>query len=145
METKHDFTASVTVTVRASPSKVWQALTDPKLIKEYLFNTDAASDWKEGSSITWTGSYEGKSYIDKGVILKFKTGELLKYTYFSSMSSKADLPENYAVITCGLKTVDGQTVLTLSQDHNDSKEAQENSAKNWETVLLKLKSIAEKL
>ncbi len=145
MKTKDDHLASATVTVHASPNKVWQALTDPKLIKQYLFNTDAVSDWKEGSTITWKGSYEGKSYTDKGVILKSKSGELLKYTYLSSMSGKADLPENYAVITCELKSNDGKTELTLTQDHNDSKEAQEHSAKNWETVLHEIKTIAEKL
>ena len=48
--------------INAPVSKVWQALTDPALIKQYLFGTETKSDWKKGSSITYTGVWEGKSY-----------------------------------------------------------------------------------
>jgi hypothetical protein len=32
--------------------------------------TEVISDWKEGSTIIYTGEYEGKKYHDKGLIKK---------------------------------------------------------------------------
>ncbi|HCN84536.1 MAG TPA: ATPase, partial [Sphingobacteriaceae bacterium] len=53
-------TSSVSIIIDAPVSHVWQALTDPALIKEYLFGTNTRSDWKKNSSITYTGEWEGK-------------------------------------------------------------------------------------
>ena len=58
-----------------------------------------ASDWKEGSSITYTGEYEGKKYKDKGVIKKMIPKEIFQSTYWSSNSGKEDKPENYNLVT----------------------------------------------
>ena len=66
---KDTLTANAIITIHAPVNRVWQALTDPALIKQYLFGTDTISDWKKGSSITWSGVYEGKSYRDKGTIV----------------------------------------------------------------------------
>jgi hypothetical protein len=35
----------------ADVSKVWNALINPELIKQYLFGTEAVSEWKIGSPI----------------------------------------------------------------------------------------------
>jgi uncharacterized protein YndB with AHSA1/START domain len=52
---KENLTANASVSVDATPSKVWKALTNPKLIKQYMFGTEVNSDWKEGNPITWKG------------------------------------------------------------------------------------------
>ena len=39
------FTAKTTTTLKAPASKVWDALTKPDLIKQYLFGTEATTDW----------------------------------------------------------------------------------------------------
>ena len=52
---KQPFSAKSSVTIHADAAKVWDALTNPVLIKQYLFGTDAISDWKEGSSVTYRG------------------------------------------------------------------------------------------
>ena len=41
-----------------------------------MFGTDAVSDWKEGSPITWKGEWEGKHYEDRGVILRLEPERL---------------------------------------------------------------------
>jgi uncharacterized protein YndB with AHSA1/START domain len=50
------FVAKSNITIKADAARVWDALTNPELIKQYLFGTEAISDWKEGSSITYKGS-----------------------------------------------------------------------------------------
>lgn len=74
---KENLTAKASITIAAAPSIVWEALTNPKLIKQYMFGTDVTSDWNEGNSITWQGQYEGKSYKDKGVIKKIEPNKIL--------------------------------------------------------------------
>jgi len=50
---KENLTATASISTDAAPSKVWGAITNPKLVKEYLFGTKVTSDWKEGNPITW--------------------------------------------------------------------------------------------
>ena len=63
MENK--FTATTSIIVDAPRSKVWNALTDPAMVKQYLFGTTMTTTWKVGDPITYTGEWEGKSYEDK--------------------------------------------------------------------------------
>jgi uncharacterized protein YndB with AHSA1/START domain len=135
--------ARQSVFIRASPGKVWRALTDPDLIRQYLFGTEAVSDWKEGSPIRYRGIYEGRSYEDRGVVLRAEPGTLLETTYWSSMSGLPDIPENYKVVRYGLiPDVDG-TLVTVTQDNNLTEEERTHSETNWKLVLEGLKKILE--
>jgi len=48
---KHDLVVSESIDINAEPSKVWDALTDPAIIKKYLFGTETITDWMVGSEI----------------------------------------------------------------------------------------------
>jgi uncharacterized protein YndB with AHSA1/START domain len=135
---------NISVTIHASKSKVWTALTDPEQIKKYLFGTDTKTDWKVGSAITFSGMWEGKAYIDKGTILQIEKEKLLKYNYWSSFSGTEDKAENYANITYSLEDHNGSTIFHLIQDGIKTKEAQEHSEQNWRMVLNSLKDLLEK-
>ena len=135
--------AKSTIIVNAPASKVWQALTDPKLIKQYLFGTDAKSDWKEGSTLTYSGVWEGKAYEDKGKILKVVPEKLLETTYWSSMRGLPDQPENYNKVTYQLSAENGSTTLTITQDNVKTEQEREHSEKNWGMVLQGLKKLLE--
>jgi len=54
---KYTLVATTSIRIDATPAKVWKALTTPRLIKKYLMGRDVTSDWKQGSSITYTGEY----------------------------------------------------------------------------------------
>ncbi len=133
-----------TVSIKAPASKVWEALTSPEWIKQYLFGTKVISDWKAGSPIRFTGTWEGKEYEDKGTILKFEKGKFFQYTYWSSFSSLPDIPENYAVLTFELSSHGDRTELSLTQDNIASEAALEHSGKNWEGVFQTMKGLLEK-
>src|SRR3954452_17529715 len=125
---------NATVIINASKEKVWDALTNPDKIKQYFFGTNAVSDWKKGSSLKFTGEWEGKKYEDKGTILDTEPGKLFRYTYWSSMGKLEDKPENYATVTYELVPSSSETVLTVTQDHVSSQEAKEHSEQNWNYV-----------
>lgn len=141
---KTDHIARISIDMKAPAAKVWNALIDPVLIKQYLFGTNAVSDWKEGSTLEFTGEHEGQSYHDKGTILKMIPEKLLQHTYLSSMSGKEDKPENYATVTYELVSNGDTTTLTLTQDNNDTEESKEHSEKNWTLVLTGMKKLLEK-
>ena len=69
---RNTFIARAEVKIYARPGRVWEALVNPETIRRYMFGTDAVSDWKEGSPITWKGEWEGKHYEDRGVILRLE-------------------------------------------------------------------------
>jgi uncharacterized protein YndB with AHSA1/START domain len=69
--------AKASISIDAPIDKVWNALTNPEVIKQYMFGTNVVSDWREGSPIVWKGKWQGTTYEDKGVILKLKPERLI--------------------------------------------------------------------
>lgn len=132
------------LTIKASISEVWKALTSPEMIKDYMYGTTVISDWKEGSSIRFTGAWEGKPYEDKGTILTCREQEVLEYSYWSSFTGIEDVPENYAIIRFELTSVDGETLLVLTQHNSPTDAMHENSDKGWGDVLDLFVKVVEK-
>jgi len=137
------YIARSSITINAPASKVWEALTQPDLIKQYLFGTEVTTDWQVGSPITYKGIWEGKPYEDKGKILQIEKGKLLVSTFWSALSGKPDVPENYQTIRYELSTDGDGTKLTLTQDNNASQEEAIHSGENWKMVLDGLKKLLE--
>ena len=139
------FKAVTSVTIDAPKSEVWDALTNPDKVEQYMHGTHVSSDWKVGSPVRWTGEWKGKPYEDKGEILEVKPNTLLRYTHWSPMGGSEDKPENYHTVTYELAGDDGKTTLTLTQDNNATQEAADKMAQeNWAPVLKGLKETAEK-
>ena len=136
-------TAKATTTIHAPESKVWQALVNPEIIKQYLFNTDVISDWKVGSSITYRGEWEGKPFEDKGEIVAMEPEKLLQSTHWSPLSGVPDSPENYHTVTYTLSGHGDRTDVTITQDNNATEEEKAHSEKNWQTVLEGMKKLLE--
>ena len=120
---------------------MWEALTDPNLIKQYLFGTEVTTDWRVGSPIIYRGEWQGKTYEDKGKILQIKPGELLVSTFWSSLAGQPDIPENYKTVRYELSAEGSATRLSISQDNNDTQEEADHSTQNWEMVLDGIKKL----
>ena len=136
--------ANASVTVEAPPAKVWDALVNPETIRSYMMGANVVSDWKEGSGIVWEGEFDGKPYKDKGTILRKDTERLLQYSHFSPLSGHEDSPENYHTVTIELSPEGPMTMVTLTQDNNDTDEARAHSEQNWKMMLDGLKKVVEK-
>lgn len=138
-----DHVATASTVVEAPKEEVWEALTDPDLISRYMFGAEVSTDWEVGSPITWKGEWDGRSYQDKGTILELKPLRLLRYSHFSPLSGMADSPENYHIVTIEIAGDGSTTTVHLSQDNNETTEAREHSAANWQTMLDGLKDVVE--
>ena len=137
------FVAKATITINAPAARVWDALTQPELIKRYLFGTQVTTDWRVGSPIGYEGTWEGKAYRDKGQVLQVEPGKLLVSTFWSSLSGLPDVPENYQTVRYELSTEGSGTRLTVRQDNNATQEDANHSAQNWNMVLDGMKSLLE--
>ncbi|HKW81373.1 MAG TPA: SRPBCC domain-containing protein [Casimicrobiaceae bacterium] len=135
--------AKATTSIKATRPRVWHALVSPEAIKQYMFGADVESDWREGSPIIWKGEMKGKSYRDKGVILKLDPDRTLQYSHFSPSSGKPDRPENYHTVTIDLSGAGTKTEVSLSQDNNADEKSCRESEKNWEAMLDGLKKCVE--
>jgi uncharacterized protein YndB with AHSA1/START domain len=131
------------IQIDASSARVWNALTDPAEIEQYMFGSKVVTDWKPGGRIVWRGEYEGKSYEDHGEILVFEPERRLEMTHFSPLNGEEDVPENYHVLAYELEEVGDATRVKLTQDNNPTPEAAERSQANWERMLAALKSVVE--
>jgi len=140
---KNTFIAKSTITINAPAAKVWEALTTPALIKQYFFGVDVVTDWKVGSPIIYKGQWQGKSFEDKGKILKFEPEKLLVSTHWSPLSGVPDSPENYHTVTYELSQHGSNTQVTLTQDNNASEEEKADSERNWKMMLDGLKKLLE--
>jgi uncharacterized protein YndB with AHSA1/START domain len=137
-------TLEITTAIKASKEIVWQALTNAEQIKKYFFGTETKSDWKVGSSITFSGLWDGKPYLDKGTILEIEHEKILKYNYWSSFAGTEDVPTNYANITYSLEEKSGETMFTIIQDSIKTEEAREHSKQNWQLIMNSMKELLEK-
>jgi len=136
-------TATKSIVIAAPATRVWEALTDPAQIKQYMWGAEAISDWKRGSSLIYRGEWEGKSYEDKGTILEIDPPRRLRTNYYSPLSGKADAPENYAEVTYALAPEAGGTKLTVTQTNVEDEEAKARSETNWGTSLEAMKAMIE--
>ena len=134
---------SASVEISASPGQVWHAITDPDLIKQYFFGTEVESDFEPGSSITWSGEYDGHRYRDHGEVLEAEPEKRLVVTHFSPTSGQDDVPENYHRVTYELEDEGDSTRVTLEQD-NTPEESVDDFRTNWETMLGNLKELVER-
>lgn len=140
---KNTITANTVMSVRATAAEVWNALTNPSVIKQYFFGTDAISDWQEGSPILFKGEYQGRAYEDKGTILMVETEKLFRYDYWSSMSGLEDSPENYMVITYELFEDGGITTITVEQENIPNQQRKVHSEQSWRIVMNDMKKLLE--
>ncbi len=136
---------TASININASTAEVWNALTNKELIKEYFFGTDANTDWKEGSPISFTGTWEGTTYEDKGTILKIEKEKLLQHDYWSSFWGNDVGTDERSVITyeiTGNETA--ETTLTVKQDGFKDASSRDHSTGNWQGILKNIKKLLEK-
>ena len=140
---KSNIKAQVSINIHATISTVWDALTDPAIIKKYLFGTNTVTDWKVGSPIKFNGEWEGKTYEDKGTILEVDKYKMIKYDYWSSMSGIEDKPENYVIVSYQLSGEGDNVNLTVLQENIPDEKTKAHSEENWHKVLDGLKKVVE--
>lgn len=137
-------TAHASITINASPAEVWEALTNPQLVKQYMFGADVLTDWNVGSAIVYRGEWQGQSYEDKGTILDIESERRIVMDYFSPMTGQDDTPANYMKITYEILPNDHSVVLQITQENNKDAASAQRSQENWTNILKEIKKLVEK-
>lgn len=131
------------IRIRAPLDAVWDALVDPQKIAQWLNGAHVETTWKPGSPITFSGSLEGMTYRDKGVVVKLEPQALMQYTHWSKWSRLPDTPEHYSVITITVTPAQGGTLLAVRHENLATEEMYKHSKSHWETRLPELKKLLE--
>jgi uncharacterized protein YndB with AHSA1/START domain len=135
--------ATANVDIAAAPDRVWQAMTDPEQVAQYMMGSVVESDYQVGSPITWSGEWEGRPYQDRGEVLEVEPGRVLEVTHYSPLTGDEDVPENYHTVRYELGASEGGTSVRLTQDGCDSEDQAEQFSQNWQGMLDGLKKVAE--
>ena len=142
---RQDLIVSESVDINASPERIWEVLTNPEIIKEYLIGTNTVTDWKPGSDIFFRGEYQGITYEDKGKILKNDPLKTISYSYWSGFSGLEDKPENYSECSYKIESrAPNTSQLTWTQKGFGSEEGYNHSKSGMEAFMRQIKEIAER-
>jgi len=136
---------SKTIHINAPASKVWAALTEPDILKSWMteWEMDIISSWQPGTPLFIRGNLHGIPYENKGTILQAEPGSVLQYTYWSSLSQHADIPENYSLITFQLSSSGNTTILTFTQSNFQTDIIYKHFNYYWNTALELMKKVSE--
>ena len=124
-------TGQVEINIKATISKVWDALTIPQSSNDISLAQTPQQTGSPEAPLLLRASGRGKTYKDKGEVLSNEKEKLLKYTYWSSMSGLEDKPENYAIVTYQLSGADGNVDLIVTQENIPDEKTKAHSLENW--------------
>ncbi|WP_345801307.1 SRPBCC domain-containing protein [Microbacterium sp. AZCO] len=131
------FIARADIEVDASPQRVWETIT--KHASEVNFGATVESDWKPGSSVVWSGEWEGKSFEDRGEVIEAVAPHRLVLTHFSGEHAEGSEHR----LTYELAGRGAGTHLDFWQDGNATEGAASESEANWRRHLAAIKERAE--
>lgn len=141
-----DKVVSKSMTINASATKVWEALTVPALMKKWMFPAEIAimTDWKVGSPIVIRGELHGIPFENKGTVRQYEPERLLQYSHLSSVSRLPDEPASYSLLEFRLTAItESQTVLTLGLSNFPTQVIYKHLAFYWNVTLEIIKRMLE--
>ena len=131
------------INISADKSKVWEALTDPVLIKQYLLGAEVISDWKVGSKIIYSGIFNGIEFKDEGKINILDFERQFQYSYWSANHGTENILENQVTISYFITPIDTGVKLGVTQTNYKSKEIEEQMNHIWDLILGNFKNVVE--
>lgn len=140
--------ANATVDIAADRNKVWQLLTEPGKVQQFMLGMQPQSDWKVGSELRWQGRHEEKPDDNaRGKLVTMEAGSRLAYTFYYPGYGYPDQDEYYNLVSFELLPLENGTLVKVEQgDFSVFKEGEEfakHSTQFWDMALQKLKELAE--
>jgi len=141
----NNHTVNKTITIDAPVSRVWDTLTYPELMKQWMAETEIEiiTDWKVGSPFVIRGNLHGINFENTGAVLQFEPEKILQYSHLSSLSRLPDKPENYSVVEFRLAPIENRTTLLLTLSNFPTESIYKHLAFYWNVTLEILKRMIE--
>jgi uncharacterized protein YndB with AHSA1/START domain len=133
----------LSVTLTASSADVWRALVDPDLAPQWMGMRIACS-WEVGSAIKITETPLGPRYSERGTLLAFEPGKLLRFSHWSKLWRLPDAPGNRAVMTMRVEPDGDATRLSLRHELPPVEAIAEHSEFFWRGGLYQLSKLLER-
>ena len=128
--------------IATTPAKLWDALTNPDLTKEYFFGRRIDSDWTVGSPVKY---WLPDGTLDvSGKVLEYDPPRRLSYSWRAEANEELrKLPE--AIITFTADPLGDVVRLTMEEFHPSPIDPKHLDAgrRSWPVVFSSLKSLIE--
>jgi uncharacterized protein YndB with AHSA1/START domain len=106
------------IRIDASVIAVWEALTQPELMKSWMADSEMeiVTTWDVSTPIVINVQEVSPktSFKNSGLVLQFVKEHVLEYSHLSSLSQLPDQDENYTIITFTLQQEENQTLLKVN-------------------------------
>ena len=124
------------VYIQAPAERVWQALTDSELTKQYYYGNTVESDWKPGSSLRYRNP-DGSEAISCEILEADPPRRLVHSFFFPSTE------EPPSRVTWSLDARGPATLLTLEHGFESETSTYRSVAHGWVPILSGLKTLLE--
>jgi uncharacterized protein YndB with AHSA1/START domain len=132
-----------TILLNAPTEKVWNALTQPELVKQWQYGSDLITDWKVNSEIRFRNEWESQIFEQWGKVLEVIPNQKIRYSLFFPRPGLEDKPENYFIMSYVLSEENQKTKLQIIQEDNRPGAKQEEPQGEENPILQALKAVVE--
>jgi uncharacterized protein YndB with AHSA1/START domain/DNA-binding transcriptional ArsR family regulator len=127
--------------IRATPERIWQAITDPALVQRYYFNSVIESDFRPGSPVIYKQANTGRLDIE-GEIVEADPPRKLVHTM--AVRWDPDVNDEPTRVTWEITPMGEACLLSVTHDGFTSQtETYRQTKGGWPMILSGLKTLLE--
>ncbi len=127
--------------IRATPEKIWEALTSAAFTSQYFHETHIRSDWQPGSPVVFTNG-EDNAVIEGEVLVADKPTRL-SYSWRSLYDEELAV-ERPSRVTFDIESMPGMCRLRITHDNFETgSKTYERVRQGWSAIICSLKSLLE--
>jgi uncharacterized protein YndB with AHSA1/START domain len=129
------------VYIRTTPERLWEAITDPQLTKQYFYETAVESSWTPGTPLNRVRA-DG-SHALEGKVVVCDPPRKLVHTFIYQEPNPAD-QDPPSMVTWEIEPMGEVCKLTLTHEHHRGEsKTYKSTLTGWNPVLSGLKTLLE--
>ncbi len=127
--------------IRTPPAKLWEALTEPRFMRQYWFDAVIESEWKKGAP--WKMVRTDGTLTDTGEVLEIDPPRRMVLRWQNEWSAELKA-EGWSRCTIELEPIDRAVKLTITHEiERPGSKFIDAVSGGWPRILSNLKSLLE--